>query len=70
MGRAGGTIGTMSEAPQWWYCLRHNRVESDPDCAHAERLGPYPSQTAAEAAIHQAGERSARWDTDPRWNDD
>ena len=58
----------MSE--QWWYCLKHGSVESTPGCAHAERLGPYPSRALAEAALEQAASRSQAWEDDPRWRDD
>ena len=59
-----------SEGQQWWWCLRHQRAESDPDCAHAQRLGPYPSRGAAEQALARADERAEAWDRDPRWNDE
>jgi hypothetical protein len=58
----------MSE--QWWFCLKHHSVEPDPGCAHAERLGPYPTRTEAEHALERAEQRSEAWDEDPRWKDD
>lgn len=55
---------------EWWYCLRHGRPESDPDSAHAERLGPYASEALAAQALAGAERRSEAWDEDPRWNDE
>lgn len=54
---------------EWWYCLKHNRVESS-GCPNAERLGPYESRAAAERALEGAAERTQAWDNDPRWNDE
>jgi hypothetical protein len=53
----------------YWFCLTHMAVEPDEGCAHADRLGPYPDQAAARAALDRAHARSEAWDHDPRWND-
>lgn len=53
----------------YWYCLTHNAVEPDEGCAHAERLGPYADEAAAQAALERAHARSEEWDNDPRWSD-
>ena len=53
----------------YWFCLIHMAVEPDEGCAHAERLGPYPSREAAAAALERAHRRSEEWDNDPRWSD-
>ena len=55
---------------EWYYCLRHRRVEEGPDCPAKDRMGPYPSRTEAEHALDLARERNERWRTDPRWRDD
>ncbi len=53
----------------WWYCLKHNRVEEGPSCANAERLGPYHSRTEAEHALERVRERNEEWQRDDeRWN--
>jgi hypothetical protein len=58
----------MSDA-EWYFCLRHQRVEHGPGCANAERLGPYPSEQEASGALQRAAERNETWDNDPRWDD-
>ncbi|MGP4110677.1 hypothetical protein ACTWP5_07140 [Streptomyces sp. 4N509B] len=54
---------------EWYYCLKHRRVEEGPDCPARNRLGPYASREEAAEAIDIAHEREATWRTDPRWND-
>ena len=41
----------MDGEQRWWYCLKHNTVESEPTCPGRDRLGPYPTQEAAEHAL-------------------
>ncbi|MCU0301082.1 MAG: hypothetical protein MUF35_05685 [Candidatus Nanopelagicales bacterium] len=53
----------------FWFCLTHMAVEGEEGCAHAERLGPYPDEASAQAALSRAHARSEAWDHDPRWND-
>ncbi|RKN45926.1 hypothetical protein [Streptomyces hoynatensis] len=55
---------------EWYYCLRHRRVEEGPDCPAKDRMGPYPGRTEAEHAMDLARERNERWRNDPRWSDD
>jgi hypothetical protein len=62
-GKANGKPG------EWYYCLRHRRVEEGPDCPARNRLGPYPTRAEAEQAIDIVAERNDEWDNDPRWND-
>lgn len=54
----------------WYYCLRHERVERGPGCPDKERLGPYPSEDEATQALQIVAERNEAWDSDPRWRDD
>ena len=83
-GHAGGAVGSVEPAGSgpvgpacrreevavsYWFCLTHMAVEPDEGCAHAERLGPYPDRTAAQAALERAHRRSEEWDNDPRWSD-
>lgn len=60
---------TMGKAGEWYYCLRHEKVEEGPDCPAKNRLGPYPSRTDAEQAMEKVAERNEEWTTDPRWHD-
>jgi hypothetical protein len=53
-----------SEQEQWWYCLKHHRVEgSDTACAGKDLLGPYPSHAEAERALEKVRERNREWDS-------
>jgi hypothetical protein len=54
----------------FWYCLKHHRVEPREGCKNADRLGPYPSEAEAERALEKVQERNEEWDSDPRWNDE
>jgi hypothetical protein len=57
-------------ADQYWYCVKHHRVETDNGCTAIDRLGPYPSREEASRALEKAKERNEAWDNDPSWNDD
>jgi hypothetical protein len=57
-------------ADEWWYCLKHNKVEGRDGCAQTHRMGPYASRIEAERALETAAERTEAWDNDPTWNDD
>lgn len=54
----------------YYWCLRHNRVENDDDmCDATQRLGPYSSPAEAEAALEKVNERNESWDAeDERWH--
>jgi hypothetical protein len=52
----------MSDAEdQWWFCLKHLKVEHGPGCANKDRMGPYASQEAAAGALQTARERDEAW---------
>lgn len=55
---------------QWWWCLVHRRAEADPDTTGGDRMGPYPSEQAAQKAMQTVAERNDDWDNDPAWRDD
>jgi hypothetical protein len=57
---------------RYYWCLRHNRVETDTNaCAAVHRLGPYASTAEAERALERVAERNAEWDAeDARWAGD
>jgi hypothetical protein len=52
---------------EWFYCLKHSKVEEGPECPARNRLGPYPTAEAASHALERAAQRNAEWDNDPRW---
>jgi hypothetical protein len=52
-----------TNSEQWWYCLKHNRVEgSDTACAGKDLLGPYPTREEAARALERVQERNREWD--------
>lgn len=63
MRRARGRAG------EWYYCLKHTKVEEGPECPAKNRLGPYATRDEAEHAMETAAGRNLDWETDPRWHD-
>ncbi|KNE82341.1 MULTISPECIES: hypothetical protein [Streptomyces] len=57
------------KAGEWYYCLKHGKVEEGPECPAKDRMGPYASRPEAEHAMETAAERNTEWETDPRWHD-
>lgn len=55
---------------EWFYCIRHAKVEEGPECPAKDRLGPYASREEAAQALRIADERNREWKSDPRWNDE
>lgn len=49
----------MAQGP-WFYCLKHNTVETKDGCAERHRLGPYDSPQEAEHALQSVAEREKR----------
>jgi hypothetical protein len=60
---------TVAKPGEWYYCLKHEKVEEGPECPALDRFGPYPTRTDAEHAMERAAERNLAWETDPRWHD-
>lgn len=58
----------MSSREYFW-CLRHERVESDDDvCPAKYLLGPYGSPAEAERALELVQQRNEAWEAeDARW---
>lgn len=54
---------------EWYYCIKHGKVEEGPECPAKNRLGPYSTQAEASRAIETVHKRNEAWDTDPRWGD-
>jgi hypothetical protein len=63
-------MNNSGSGDQYYWCLRHNRVESGNDvCVAADRLGPYRTAAEAEHALELVAERNAQWDAeDARWS--
>ncbi|WUH96563.1 hypothetical protein OHR68_23660 [Spirillospora sp. NBC_00431] len=45
----------------WWFCLKHMKVEHGPGCPGKDRMGPYESRSAAADALTLARERNESW---------
>ena len=63
-------VMSSSSAGQYYWCLKHSRVESDANlCPSVERLGPYGTEAEAARALDLVAERNEAWDAeDERWN--
>jgi len=47
------------DAKKYWWCLKHHRVEQEPDlCKWSDRLGPYDSEAQAQLALALVEERN------------
>lgn len=56
----------------WWWCLKHNRVESDEeiDSKGDNRVGPYPTAERAQNWRAEYAERNERLDReDAEWKE-
>lgn len=47
---------------EWFYCLKHKKVEEGPECPAKNRFGPYPTRAEAEHAMEKVAERNDAWD--------
>ena len=56
-----GRIELVSEG-QWWFCLKHMRVEPDKGCPNKDRMGPYSTEQEAAGALQRAADRNKAWD--------
>jgi hypothetical protein len=45
----------------WWFCLRHMKVEHGPGCPDKDRMGPYATEADAAGALEQARRRNESW---------
>lgn len=59
---------TAGKPGEWYYCLKHGKVEEGPECPAKDRLGPYGTRAEAGRAIETVAERNEEWDNDPRWS--
>ena len=47
---------------EWYYCVKHHKVEEGPECPGRERLGPYATREEAARALELVAERNREWD--------
>lgn len=57
----------MSEtAGDYFFCLTHREVERGAGCRAADRMGPYPTASAAEHWQESVAEHNEAWDREDR----
>ena len=61
-GQSSSAMSGKYTEQRWWYCLKHKTVEPEAGCRAKDRLGPYPTREAAEAALETVRRRNAEWD--------
>lgn len=64
-----GHMTEVGASERYYWCLRHNRVETNGDaCAGRYQLGPFDSAAAASHALERVRQRNEEWDADDgRW---
>jgi hypothetical protein len=48
----------------WYFCLKHLRVEQGAGCPDKDRMGPYASEDEASKALETAAARNEAWESD------
>ena len=55
---------------EYWYCMKHRRVERYDETDSANRIGPFPTADAAANALQTIAEREQRYEQEDRaWNE-
>lgn len=49
---------------KWYYCFKHQKVETHDESDEMDRMGPYPTREAAENWRQQVAARNDAWDED------
>jgi hypothetical protein len=49
---------------EWYYCFKHQTVETRAECNQMDRMGPYPTPEAAQKWRERVSERNEAWDDD------
>jgi len=49
------------EGTQYYYCLKHHKVEGPVGCRAKDRIGPFATQEEAERALEKVRERNEAW---------
>lgn len=58
------------EDEEFWFCLKHHRVEPRQGCRNADRLGPYRTEAEAARALDRVAERNEEWQAqDDAWDE-
>ena len=51
---------------RWYYCFKHDKVETQDDCRRRDRMGPYATREDAENWRERVADRNAEWDRKDR----
>lgn len=49
---------------EWYYCFKHQTVETRDECNQMDRMGPYPTRKAAHNWRERVTERNEAWGDD------
>ena len=56
---------------EYWFCLKHHRVERYEETDSANRIGPFPTEAEAANALQTISDREKAYDkSDSEWEDD
>ena len=56
---------------EYWFCMKHHRVEKYEDTDSANRIGPFGSEAEAANALQTIADREKAYDkSDSEWGDD
>jgi hypothetical protein len=58
--------GVDETSGEWYWCLRHERVEPRAGCREEDRMGPYPTREAAEHWKDTLATRNEQWEREDR----
>ncbi len=49
---------------EWYYCFKHEKVETGDECRRMDRMGPYPTREDAEHWRDRVAARNQAWGDD------
>ena len=58
----GKAMGLGDAQGDWYYCFKHNRVETSRECHRMDRMGPYATQEDAEHWRERVAARNKEWE--------
>jgi hypothetical protein len=68
--RHDGRMTSRELAGEFWFCMKHRRVEKLEDTDSANRIGPFPTEEQAAHALETIHEREKAYDAeDSAWED-
>lgn len=56
------TVSKDRDAPNYYWCLEHNKVEESVGCGSTTRIGPYATAAEAATALERTRQRKAEQD--------